>query len=160
MYFRNRNEEKLLPTFDPNRKYKGSELERLAEEILREDAKSEVCRSCDEAGEFQRGEQVGQQQVEQAPVDGEGNQLAIAFPEYTCANGHHWYAGEGKTRSIGGENPILFEEHIYQRKKREIHAAAGTVDPEIVSGSYNKAHPKGRKVNDSAARARGSSFYK
>jgi len=67
----------------------------------------------------------------------------------------------GKTRGIGGENPILFEDHIRQRKRREVYNKLGTPDPSIQRGSYNKTHPRGRKVNSDIQRSRnGASYYR
>lgn len=66
-----------------------------------------------------------------------------------------------KRRGVGGENPILFESHLYARKRREIMVNSGTPDPSIVQGCYNRTHPQGRKVNDPADRKRmGLSFYR
>lgn len=67
----------------------------------------------------------------------------------------------GKRRGIGGENPILFEEHIYARKRREIFCEQGVPDPSIVAGIYNRYHPKGRKINSSSQRkSNGASYYR
>lgn len=67
----------------------------------------------------------------------------------------------GKERGIGGEDPILFEEHIYSRKRREIYPESGTPDPSLISGSYNRTHPDGRKINSKEARQKhGASYYK
>ena len=146
----------LLPDFDPGRKYRQSELNQLADEILREDSRSELCRDCGE-----RGEKTGEvREGEQEAIDAEGTPLVVQFPEFVCSNGHHWYQGEGAVRTIGGENPILFEEHLHSRRRREIYAAAGQVDPSIVSGLYYRAHPQGRKINSLKARTeQGASYY-
>jgi hypothetical protein len=67
----------------------------------------------------------------------------------------------GKERGIGGENPILFQEHEQARKRREIYTEGGTPDPSLVSGLYNRTHPQGRKVNSEEARKRhGASYYR
>lgn len=67
----------------------------------------------------------------------------------------------GKRRGIDGENPILFAEHEYARKRREIFTESGTPDPSLVSGIYNRTHPQGRKVNSEEQRRRnGASFYR
>lgn len=67
----------------------------------------------------------------------------------------------GKERGIGGEDPILFEDHLYQRRRREIQCASGTPDPEIVAGLYNRQHPQGRKVNSPEQRSKnGASYYR
>lgn len=98
--------------FDPEKKYTDRELEELADELLRAQARE---------------------------VDPKS----------------------GKERGIGGLDPILFEEHIYSRKRREIYPENGTPDPALVSGSYNKSHPEGRKINSPEARRRhGASYYK
>lgn len=67
----------------------------------------------------------------------------------------------GKERGIGGEDPILFAEHIYQRQKREILNENGVPEPGLVRGIYNRTHPEGRKVNSPEQRKRnGASWYR
>jgi hypothetical protein len=67
----------------------------------------------------------------------------------------------GKERGIGGEDPILFEEHIHQRRRREILNENGVPDPSLASGLYFRTHPEGRKVNSEEARKRhGASFFR
>lgn len=67
----------------------------------------------------------------------------------------------GKERGIGGENPILFDEHIYQRQKREILNENGVPEPGLVRGMYDRSHPEGRKVNSEEQRKRhGASYYR
>lgn len=67
----------------------------------------------------------------------------------------------GKRRGIGGENPILFPEHIYQRQRREILNENGIPEPGLVRGIYDRTHPEGRKVNSESARRRhGASWYR
>lgn len=67
----------------------------------------------------------------------------------------------GKTRGIGGDNPILFEEHLYSRKRREIYNQNGVPDPSINEGMFWRTHPQGRKVNSDDQRKRhGASFYR
>lgn len=74
---------------------------------------------------------------------------------------------------INGENPILFEEHLYNRRRREINVASGTPDdlkglwdkPGVTRGDgqvlYNRTHPQGRKVNSEEARKKhGASWYR
>jgi hypothetical protein len=98
--------------YDPNAKYNDRELEQLADQLLREDAKA---------------------------VD----------PE------------TGKERGIGGKDPILFAEHEYARRRREIYTEGGTPDPSLVSGMYNRTHPQGRKVNSDEQRSKnGASYYR
>lgn len=129
----------------------------MADELLRADARSELCKDCKE-----RGTETGHiEHSAQAATDAEGHELVIDFPEYTCPNGHRWYKGEGLARGIGGDNPILFEEHMQSRKRREIYTTIGTPEPEIVSGIYNRVHPQGRKVNSEDQRKKnGASFYR
>jgi hypothetical protein len=81
---------------------------------------------------------------------------------------------DAKTREpINGENPILFEEHLYNRRRREINVASGTPDdlrglwdkPGVTRGDgqviYNRTHPQGRKVNSPEARRKhGASWYR
>ena len=67
----------------------------------------------------------------------------------------------GKVRGIGGENPILFDDHIRQRKRREVYNITGTADPNIEQGIYNRQHPGGRKVNSDEQRSKnGASYYR
>lgn len=67
----------------------------------------------------------------------------------------------GKKRSIGGQNPILFEQHLYERQKREILNENGVPEPRLVSGMYYRTHPEGRKVNSEDQRKRhGAAFYR
>lgn len=71
----------------------------------------------------------------------------------------------GKPRGIGGDDPILFFEHLAMRKRREIYPLTdqsnGVVDPSIEQGMYNRQHPQGRKVNSDEQRSRnGASYYR
>ena len=137
--------------------YTQKQLNQLADDLLREDAKAELCRDCDA-----RGVETGNiRSAKQDVADGEGHDLIIDFPEYECANGHKWFKGEGKTRSISGDHPILFEEHLHQRRRREIYNATGIPDPSIKIGIYNRTHPQGRKVNSPEQRKKnGASYYR
>lgn len=165
MSYWNQEEEDFDPTEEivEGKSYKGWELERMADEILRSDSKRELCRKCgrygDETGEV---ESMPQADGEGNPVtDGEGNTLYMDFPELSCDNGHRWYKGEGKARTIQGKNPILFENHLQDRRRREIYTSLGTPDPSIQRGMYNRTHPQGRKVNSPEQRKRnGASFFR
>lgn len=143
--------------YDETALYSARELEQLADQLLREDARSELCKTCG-----QPGTETGlSTTAEQDAVDQAGNTLVLTFPEYECTKGHRWYKGEGDMRGIGGDNPILFEEHFQSRKRREIYNQLGTPDPSIVSGIYNRTHPQGRKVNSEEQRKRnGASFFR
>lgn len=80
----------------------------------------------------------------------------------------------GKERGIGGENPILFQEHIHARWRREIQTEGGVPDPHLSldtskpgrktnnqPGMYNRTHPRGRKVNSEEQRRKhGASYYR
>jgi hypothetical protein len=134
----------------------------MAELILRQDARKELCRECGEEGKESGVYEIKDQHDRQnnPMMDEAGNQLRIKFPQYICSNTHTWWKGEGRAKSTHGKNHILFPEHEIIRKKREIYAEAGIVDDSIVSGSFNKAHPQGRQINSKEARDRGSSFYK
>jgi hypothetical protein len=142
---------------EPGKQYRGSQLEAMADQLLREDARMEVCRQCDG-----RGEETGVVEVvPQEATDAQGNPLVLEFKQLGCEKGHTWWPGEGQVRGIGGDNPILFEEHLAARRRREIYTTAGTPDPEIVSGIYNRVHPQGRKVNSEEQRRKnGASFYR
>jgi hypothetical protein len=141
--------------FDPTKDYTPAQLDAFADDLLREDSRSEVCRDCGE-----RGEETGAMTPVEG-VDEAGEAFTAMFPEFTCSNEHTWALGEGKMRGIDGDNPILFKVHIDSRKRREIYTASGTPDPEIVSGIYNRTHPQGRKVNSKEQRTKnGASFFR
>lgn len=166
--------------FDPNERYSSEELIEFADKLLREDSNRELCRKCKEKAVdptlLPYGEETGA--VESVPqftsdgeplLDEEDNQLYLDFPELKCAKGHRWFQGEGQRRDIRGPNPILFESHLYNRKRREIYVEAGTPDPAFTmdrkgrptQGIYNRAHPEGRKINTKAQRAKnGASYYR
>ena len=99
------------------------------------------------------------------PKSGTDLSLEEQADEILRANAKEVDPETGKVRGIGGENPILFAEHIYARKRREIYpkseAANGVVDPSIQQGIYNRQHPEGRKVNSEEQRSRnGASYYR
>ena len=143
--------------------YSGRQLELMADEMLRDDARSELCRVCKGRGEETGATQkVAQKNEAGEPItDEEGNPLIILFPQFKCKNGHKWYKGEGLARGIAGDNPILFEEHLQSRRRREIFPSNGVPDPSIVAGIYNRTHPQGRKTNSEEQRKRnGASFFR
>lgn len=152
-----KKEEPVSTEIVSGKRYTNSELQAIADQILRDDTKAELCREC---GEY--GVSTGSvSPISQRAEDANGNTLVIDFPEYECVSGHHWYQGEGTARGIGGENPILFEEHFQQRRRREIYTTVGTPDPSIASGMYNRTHPQGRKVNSEEQRKRnGAAFFR
>lgn len=64
----------------------------------------------------------------------------------------------GKPHGLQG---LLFEEHLYSRKRREIYNINGTPDPGIASGNYWRSHPQGRKINTPEQRKKnGASYYR
>jgi hypothetical protein len=143
--------------------YSKWQLERFADEMLREDVKRELCRKCGSYGsETGSVESMPQADKNGDPItDGEGATLYMDFPELVCEKGHRWYKGEGKSRSIQGKNPILFENHLQDRRRREIYTSIGTPDPSIQRGMYNRTHPQGRKVNSKEQRKKnGASFFR
>lgn len=152
-----RREQEETPDYVEGEHYTNRQMELMADAILRGDARSEICREC-----RCRGEVTGEvQSVSQDIKDDSGHELYIEFPEYGCTNGHTWFQGEGEARGIGGDDPILFEEHLQSRRRREIFPTNGTPDPSIVAGIYNRVHPQGRKVNSAEQRSRnGASFYR
>jgi hypothetical protein len=166
-------------TYPPPDKYSKKELEEQADVLLREDANRELCRKCKDADvdSLPYGDETGevewaiQKDKQGTPLfDDEGNTLYVAFPELRCEAGHRWYKGEGPRRDIRGRNPILFESHLYNRKRREIHVKDGIPDPAFTmdrwgkrptTGIYNRTHPQGRKTNTPEQRARnGASWYR
>lgn len=152
-----RRDEPVDTNIDPKRHYTNTDLGEIADELLRQHSKSELCADC-----FQPGRLTGKTTPKEQPVkDGSGNTLVLDFDELSCANAHFWVTGEGKKRGIDGESPILFEEHLHSRRRREIYCTVGQPDPSIVVGLYNRSHPQGRKINTPEARARhGASYYK
>jgi hypothetical protein len=139
------------------------QLESMADALLREDVRREMCRRCGKYGE-ETGEVESLPQTDEdgnPEVDDEGNTLFVDFPELACKEGHRWYEGEGRARGIGGRDPILFENHLQDRRRREIYTSVGTPDPSINRGMYNRTHPQGRKVNTKEQRKRnGASFFR
>lgn len=164
----------------PPDKMTNKEKEEWADTLLREDANRELCRQCRDADpdSLPYGEETGEiewqiqkdKETGDPLFDEEGNTLYVAFPELICTQGHHWYKGEGPRRDIRGRNPILFESHLYNRKRREIHVKDGIPDPAFTmdrwgkrptTGIYNRSHPSGRKINTPEQRARnGASYYR
>lgn len=63
--------------------------------------------------------------------------------------------------SLRGEHPILFDNHIKSRQRREIQNLRGVPDPAFGSGNFFRSHPRGRKVNSLERRKKfGASFYR
>lgn len=164
-----RQQQEIVSTeIEEGRDYRNWELTEIADALLRQNVKDETCRTCGQDDQLEYGQETGI--IEPVPLyddqgdpktDDEGNQLYAEVPELECANGHRWYKGEGKERGIGGKDPILFEEHIQQRRRREIYNTQGIPDPQIKSGLYNRIHPNGRKVNSAEQRKKnGASFYR
>lgn len=163
------NQEEAPEYIEGKTDYTNWEKGAMADEFLREDSKRELCRTCLEADakDVQYGEPTGT--IDTRPLlakDGEplvedGEVVLADYKELACEKGHTWFDGEGKARGIDGKDPILFEEHIQNRRKREIYTQIGTPDPSIVAGIYNRIHPQGRKVNSADQRKRnGASFYR
>lgn len=160
----NRWDEEVTPDFEEGKDdYTNREKELMADAMLKEDARSEICRDCGASGK-ETGSVKPYQQFDEGGsplVDDSGSFLYINFPEIKCKKGHSWYQGEGIAKGIGGDHPILFEEHLQSRRRREIFPANGTPDPSIVAGIYNRTHPQGRKVNSSEQRKKnGASWYR
>lgn len=113
-----------------------AELERIADEILAADLRSELCRECD-----RRGVALG------PPVmlvilsrDGEDTGARAESARFVCEQGHVWHAGEGKSRGRGGESPILLAEHMKKRKARETYMADGVVSEWVKPGMFHRDH--------------------
>jgi len=164
-YWWNNDEEDFDATqeIDPNEDYTSWQMEQLANQLLRDDSKREMCRGCGKYGK-ETGviEALPQADADGVPVtDDNGEVLYVDFPEIMCDNGHRWYKGEGKARGISGQDPILFENHLQDRRRREIYTSIGTPDPSIQQGMYNRTHPQGRKVNSKDQRKKnGASYYR
>lgn len=165
--------------FNAKNKYSKLELEEWADKLLRADANRELCAQCleQDSDAIPYGHETGE--IEYKPqynregepiLDDAGDLLYIAFPELRCDTGHRWYFGEGPRRDIRGHAPILFESHLYHRKRRELLAKEGVVDPAYTMdrwgkrptvGIYGRSHPLGRRVNSRRARKdSGAGFYK
>lgn len=171
-------EEDIDETFDPNKRYTKEQISEFADQLLREDSNRELCRKCKEKDPdcLPYGEETGH--IESVPqyddlegpiLDDNGDLLYLDFPELKCDKGHRWFKGEGPRRDIRGVNPILFESHLYNRRRREIYVEAGTPDPAFtmdrfgrpIHGLYNRSHPDGRKINTKSQRAKnGASYYR
>lgn len=82
---------------------------------------------------------------------GELDQVSTAVLRADAKSGNH----------IKGKNPILFEEHIKNRHRREIFNKEGVPDPAFGQGQFNRTHPQGRKVNSEEQRKKnGAAFYR
>jgi len=164
--------------FDPNAKYTAEQLAALADQMLKDDSNRELCRRCreeDGPDTLPYGEETGNVESKAQYLKGEpvldefDEQLYVEFPEFKCEKGHRWFKGEGQRRDIRGPNPILFDSHLYNRKRREIYVEAGIPDPAFTldrfgkptQGIYNRSHPAGRKINTKSQRERnGASYYR
>src|SRR4051794_19334255 len=123
-----KRDEEVAPEYKEGESYTNREKELMADKWLRDDARSEVCRECGGKGAATGAVQSYQQFAENGdPLeDAHGGYLFLEFPEYSCPKSHQWFQGEGEARGIGGDNPILFEEHLHSRRRREIFPANGT----------------------------------
>lgn len=101
----------------------------------------------DERIEFEEGKQYTPKELEQLADQFLRDAARAEDPE------------TGRPRGIGGEDPILFAEHLYQRQKREILNENGVPEPGIVSGMYYRSHPEGRKVNSEEQRKKNGASY-
>lgn len=131
------------------RNWTPSELEFIADQILKEDSNAELCRECAQKNKdsdiLPYGRETGhvewQLQIDEngdALLDDNGDAVYIGFPELICDKGHRWFKGEGPRRNINGKNPILFESHIYNRKRREIYPVDGVPDPAFTMDRWGK----------------------
>lgn len=161
----NKEDDDFDPTKGPveGEEYTKWQIEQMADAMLRADSKREMCRQCGkygiETGEVESALAVDDEGNPQ--YDEEGNSLYVEFPELACEDDHRWYKGEGRARTIQGKNPILFENHLQDRRRREILTVGGTPDPSIKRGMYNRTHPQGRKVNTKEQRKNnGASFFR
>jgi hypothetical protein len=64
------------------------------------------------------------------------------------------------------EAPVLFQEHIEPRWRKEVRVESGTPDQAITNSlsadgqtMYNRQHPQGRKVNSSEQRSKNRASY-
>jgi len=133
------------------------DLERAADELLREHGSREVCPECGSDG-APTGETAD---VAQDHHDDAGRQLVITFERRACAAGHSWWAGSGRRGGITtGDHPVLLDEHLRDRTSREVYTAAGTPDPGITRGMFWRTHPEGRRASTPEQRQQsGAGFY-
>jgi len=107
---------------------------------------------------YNKDEQI---EFEEEKTDYSGRELEQLADQLLRAQARSIDPETGKERGIGGEDPILFEEHIHQRRRREILNENGVPDPALKQGLYWRPHPDGRKINtDEARKKHGASFYR
>src|SRR4051794_8822816 len=93
------------PSIQEGKSYSNRELELKADALLRADAATETCPSCG------------------------STELDPKADAPTCPDGHTWDRLVSRRRGINGKDPILFEEHVQSRRRREIYNANGVPDP-------------------------------
>jgi hypothetical protein len=114
--------------------YSPSDLDRIATELLENDMRAELCRECD-----RRGVEFGDPaMLIVSDRDGRDTGMRAIASGYVCENGHTWYAGEGKARGRGGDNPILLADHLEHRKSHEL-AYEGDIDT-VSPGMFHRPH--------------------
>lgn len=109
------------------------DLDRIATELLEADMRSELCRECD-----RRGVVLGEPVPLVVMLADKDTGMRALTVEYVCENGHTWYAGEGKARGRGGENPILLADHLEHRRSHEL-AFEGDIDT-VTPGLFHRPH--------------------
>lgn len=105
----------------------------------------------------------GQEPVDLSEFDESGDYTPTQLDAYADA----MLRLDSKTKPIGIYPKILFEEHLYNRRRREIFCVQGYPD-EALTQSISKdgqmvffrTHPQGRPVNTKEARASGASYFK
>ena len=113
-----------------------SELDRMANEILAADLRSELCRECEK-----RGVVLGEpERIVILDKDGRDTGLRACVARYVCESGHVWHAGEGKPRGRGGDDPILLEEHYAHRRGKETFMSDGVIDGYVEPGMFHRDH--------------------
>lgn len=108
-------------TPEPGKKYTAAELELMADAMLRYHADEEPCPDCG--------------LLTLPPRNRTDN--------FVCEEGHSWPqpGHNSATRTgIGGKNPILFREHEWARRRREVYVQSGTPDPSIEAGIFHRPH--------------------
>lgn len=107
----------------------------------------------------------GQEQVDLSEFTDEGDYTPAQLEAYADAI---LRADAKESKPIGVYPSILFEEHLYNRRRREILCEQGYPD-EALTGTlsrdgqmiFNRTHPQGRKVNsEKARRENGASYYR
>jgi hypothetical protein len=113
-----------------------ADLERMADELLAIDLRSELCRSCSERG-VKLGDPIKLVVLDASDAD---TGLRAVSARFVCENGHVWHEGEGKARGRDGDSPILLDKHLAHRRTKEAHFTDGTITDGTTPGMFHRTH--------------------